>query len=50
MNSGVGLKLTGTVFGKTLARHILGELSEADLPLPVRDVVEAAHRNLKGAY
>ena len=40
----------GTVFGKTLARHILGELSEADLPLPVRDVVEAPLRNLKGAY
>ncbi|MBC7314307.1 MAG: FAD-binding oxidoreductase [Rhizobium sp.] len=40
----------GTVFGKTLARHIFGELSETDLPLPVRDVVEAPLRNLKGAY
>jgi Glycine/D-amino acid oxidases (deaminating) len=40
----------GTVFGKTLARHILGELSEADLPLPVSAVQEASFRTLKGAY
>lgn len=40
----------GTVFGKTLARHILGELSEEEMPLPVTDVKEAPLRNLKGAY
>lgn len=40
----------GTVFGKTLARHILGELSEKEMPLPVTDVKEAPLRNLKGAY
>lgn len=40
----------GTVFGKTLARHILGELSEEDLPLPVSAVQEAGFRTLKGAY
>ncbi|MCL6708484.1 FAD-binding oxidoreductase [Pseudomonas sp. R2.Fl] len=40
----------GTVFGKTLARHILGELAEEDLPLPVSSVQEAGLRTLKGAY
>lgn len=40
----------GTVFGKTLARHILGELSEEEMPLPVTAVKEAPLRNLKGAY
>ncbi|MBR0557772.1 FAD-binding oxidoreductase [Ciceribacter sp. L1K23] len=40
----------GTVFGKTLARLILGEIGEDDLPLPVSDVVEAKYRQLKGAY
>ncbi len=40
----------GTVFGKTIARHVLGELSEADLPLPVTAVEKASLRTLKGAY
>jgi len=40
----------GTVFGKTIARHVLGELSEADLPLPVTAIEEASLRTLKGAY
>ncbi|MGX5668744.1 NAD(P)/FAD-dependent oxidoreductase [Rhizobium daejeonense] len=40
----------GTVFGKTLARHILGELSEEEMPLPVSAVKEVPLRNLKGAY
>lgn len=40
----------GTVFGKTVASHILGELPEADLPLPVSDVREVPLRTLKGAY
>ncbi|ATN36058.1 FAD-dependent oxidoreductase [Rhizobium sp. ACO-34A] len=40
----------GTVFGKTLARHILGELTEEEMPLPVSTVKEVPLRNLKGAY
>ncbi|MBP1852021.1 NAD(P)/FAD-dependent oxidoreductase [Rhizobium halophytocola] len=40
----------GTVFGQVLARHILGELSEADLPLPVSEVSATPLRQLKGAY
>lgn len=40
----------GTVFGKTVARHVLGELLEADLPLPLTDVREVPLRQLKGAY
>lgn len=37
----------GTVFGKVLAGHILGQISEADLPLPVTDVVEPSFRAVK---
>ncbi|WP_117194513.1 NAD(P)/FAD-dependent oxidoreductase [Rhizobium terrae] len=40
----------GTTFGKLLARHILGEVPEADFPLPPTDVKEAPLRNLKQAY
>lgn len=40
----------GTVFGRTLARHVLGELSEADLPLPVTDPEPARYRAAKEAY
>ncbi|MCZ3376033.1 NAD(P)/FAD-dependent oxidoreductase [Rhizobium sp. AG207R] len=37
----------GTVFGKVLASHILGQISEADLPLPVTDIVEPSFRAAK---
>ncbi|MGE6742810.1 NAD(P)/FAD-dependent oxidoreductase [Allorhizobium pseudoryzae] len=40
----------GTVFGKVLAAHILGEAGEADLPLPLTDVRETAFRALKETY
>lgn len=40
----------GTVFGRTLAQHILGELGEADLPLPVSDISEPSFRGTKEAY
>jgi glycine/D-amino acid oxidase-like deaminating enzyme len=40
----------GTVFGQVLARHITGELSEADLPLPVTDPREQKFRGLREAY
>lgn len=40
----------GTVFGKTLAQHVLGELAEEELPLPVSEITRAPFRNLKGAY
>jgi glycine/D-amino acid oxidase-like deaminating enzyme len=40
----------GTTFGKVLARHILGEVPEADLPLPVSGVEEQSFRSVKEAY
>jgi len=40
----------GTTFGKLLARHILGEVSQADLPLPLTEVQEAGFRAVKEAY
>ncbi|OLP57610.1 FAD-dependent oxidoreductase [Rhizobium rhizosphaerae] len=40
----------GTVFGKTLARHVLGELSEDELPLPVTDVKAQGFRTAREAY
>ncbi|WP_420961225.1 NAD(P)/FAD-dependent oxidoreductase [Brucella sp. IR073] len=40
----------GTVFGQVLARHISGELHEADLPLPVTDPQEQSFRALREAY
>ncbi|CDZ72628.1 Gamma-glutamylputrescine oxidoreductase [Neorhizobium galegae bv. orientalis] len=40
----------GTTFGKLLAKHILGEVSEADLPLPLSDPQEPAFRAIKEAY
>ncbi|TWF43408.1 NAD(P)/FAD-dependent oxidoreductase [Neorhizobium alkalisoli] len=40
----------GTNFGKMLARHILGEVTEADLPLPLTGVTEPGFRPLKEAY
>jgi glycine/D-amino acid oxidase-like deaminating enzyme len=38
----------GTVFGRVLARHILG--TEDEMPLPTTSAVEAKHRGVKGAY
>ncbi|GGA96331.1 oxidoreductase [Brucella endophytica] len=40
----------GTVFGQVLARHISGELHEADLPLPITDPQEQSFRGLREAY
>jgi glycine/D-amino acid oxidase-like deaminating enzyme len=41
---------TGTVFGRLLAEHVLGKLSEKDLPLPVSDPEEPAFPVLREAY
>ncbi|TWB07941.1 glycine/D-amino acid oxidase-like deaminating enzyme [Rhizobium sp. ERR 1071] len=40
----------GTVFGQILARHILGELQEGDLPLPITDAKEQPFRAFKEYY
>lgn len=40
----------GTVMGRTLAALIAGEITEADLPLPVTDPREASLRPLKEAF
>jgi glycine/D-amino acid oxidase-like deaminating enzyme len=40
----------GTVFGKTLAAHILGQLSENDLPLPLTDPQAPPFRSIKEAW
>jgi glycine/D-amino acid oxidase-like deaminating enzyme len=40
----------GTTFGKVLAAHVLGEISEAELPLPLTDTTEPGFRSLKEAY
>ncbi|TXI07094.1 MAG: FAD-binding oxidoreductase, partial [Rhizobium sp.] len=40
----------GTVFGRTLASLILGDLSEADLPLPVSETAQPPLRAFKEAY
>ncbi|MBD9374653.1 FAD-binding oxidoreductase [Rhizobium sp. ARZ01] len=40
----------GTVFGKVLARHIAGEISEKDLPLPVTDPVAQSFRPVREGY
>ncbi|NDW05921.1 NAD(P)/FAD-dependent oxidoreductase [Jiella pacifica] len=40
----------GTVFGHTLARHILGELAEEDLPLPVTTPEPQRLRQLREGY
>ncbi|UJW74976.1 NAD(P)/FAD-dependent oxidoreductase [Rhizobium sp. SL42] len=40
----------GTVFGKTLAGHILGQISEDQLPLPLTDPEAPAFRTLKEAW
>jgi glycine/D-amino acid oxidase-like deaminating enzyme len=41
---------TGTVFGRLLADHVLGRLSEKDLPLPVTEPDAPALPSLKEAY
>ena len=41
---------TGTVFGRVLADHILGRLSEQDLPLPVTEPDAPALPALREAY
>jgi glycine/D-amino acid oxidase-like deaminating enzyme len=40
----------GTTFGKVLAQHVLGQVAEADLPLPLTEVKEASFRPIKEAY
>jgi len=40
----------GTTFGKVLAEHILGQISEADMPLPISDPKLPSLRPLKEAY
>lgn len=40
----------GTVFGKVLARHVLGEIGERDLPLPFTDPKEPPFRAAREAY
>jgi glycine/D-amino acid oxidase-like deaminating enzyme len=40
----------GTAFGKVIAQHILGEIAEADLPLPVTEPKAQALRAVKEAY
>jgi glycine/D-amino acid oxidase-like deaminating enzyme len=40
----------GTVFGRILAEHIAGKVSEADLPLPVTQPKEETMRTLREGY
>lgn len=40
----------GTAFGKVLAQHILGEISEAEMPLPLTEPKAQALRAVKEAY
>ncbi len=40
----------GSTFGKVLANYILGDIAEADLPLPLTEVQEASFRPMKEAY
>jgi glycine/D-amino acid oxidase-like deaminating enzyme len=40
----------GTVFGRVLARHIAGEMAEADLPLPVSDPRAVAFRGVREGF
>lgn len=40
----------GTVFGKVLARHILGDMPESELPLPLSDPRDPPFRTLKETW
>jgi glycine/D-amino acid oxidase-like deaminating enzyme len=40
----------GTTFGRVLAQHILGDMTEQDLPLPLTEVKEPGFRAVKEAY
>lgn len=40
----------GTVFGKVLADHILGNITIEDMPLPLTDIVQPALRTAKEAW
>ena len=40
----------GTVFGRTLAQLVLGDKTEAELPLPLSDPKEPVLRPLKELY
>ncbi len=40
----------GTAFGKVIAQHILGDIAEAELPLPVTEPKTQAFRAVKEAY
>jgi glycine/D-amino acid oxidase-like deaminating enzyme len=40
----------GTTFGRTLARIVLGEIAEADMPLPLSDPKPVKYRAVKEAY
>ena len=40
----------GTVFGKVLAEHILGQRTADDMPLPLTDIKEPGFRPAKEAY
>ncbi|KQW27157.1 FAD-dependent oxidoreductase [Rhizobium sp. Root274] len=40
----------GTVFGKTLAAHILGQMREDELPLPLTDPLAPPFRTIKEAW
>ena len=40
----------GTVFGRCLAQLVLGQVEEADLPLPLTDPVPARHRAAREAW
>ncbi len=40
----------GTVFGRVLAAHVMGEAAEADLPLPLTEAKAPSFRGLKETY
>lgn len=40
----------GTAFGKIIAHHILGDIAESDLPLPITEPKAQAFRAVKEAY
>ncbi len=40
----------GTIFGRTLAQHILGEIAEGELPLPLTQPREQSFRAVKEAW